>query len=48
MVPQNGERVPLGHLGQMQKNIKWFLKAGNGHRRVTSGYRYKGLYVNFV
>ena len=24
------------------------FKAGNGHRQVTSGYRYKVLYVNCV
>ena len=34
--------------GKMQKFIEWFLKAGNGHQRVTSGYRYKGWYVNVV
>ena len=33
---------PLIQLNDKMQN------AGNGHQRVTSGYRYKGLYANFA
>ncbi len=37
IVPQSGERAPMGHRGS--KIIEWFLKSGNGYRWDTDAVR---------